>query len=354
VGQSDGSPGQRFGLKFYPLLDRRPGETLLVQADQAPASQWQEVPDFSGSDEDDNHYSLDSLTGELRFGPAIRQADGKVRRYGAIPPKNASLIFTGYRYGGGVAGNVQAGALNTLKTAIPFIGRVSNREAATGGLDAEGVEAAMLRLPAMLRARERAVTEADFEYFALQALPGRIGRVKCLQPPPVDGGRPTPGLVFLLVVPRLPAPTGRLSLEQLSFSPEEIKILTQALDERRLLTTRLDVRAPAYQWVSVKAFLRLKPGADQKQARAGALERLYRFLNPLTGGREGTGWPFGKNLYLAELYAYLQDLPNVQNIDHLEMYSAQTLGQAKGDPEDAIDVVAYGVVASGEHQVEFV
>lgn len=354
VGRSDGSPGQRFGLKFFPVLARRAGETLLVQDGQKPPVPWQEVDDFSASGETDCHYTLDSLTGELRFGPAIRQPDGSIKRYGAFPPQNARLVFTGYRYGGGTAGNVQAGAVNTLKTAIPFIARVSNREAAAGGLDGESLEAALMRLPAMLRTRDRAVTEADFEYFACQALPGRIGRVKCLQPPPVQGGQTTPGLVYLLVIPKASASGSRLLPEQLSLSPEEIRGLAQALDERRLLTTRLSVRAPAYQWAAVKTRLRLAPGADSEQARAVVLDRLYRFINPLTGGRDGNGWPFGRSLYLADLYALLQDLPGVVTIEGLEMFRAQADGQPREEPEKAIDVVPYGVIASGEHSVEFV
>ena len=47
--------------------------------------------------------SVDSTTGELRLGPAIRQRDGTIKLYGAIPSRGANIIFARYRYGGGQA-----------------------------------------------------------------------------------------------------------------------------------------------------------------------------------------------------------------------------------------------------------
>ena len=148
------------------------------------------------------------------------------------------VVLERYRFGGGQTGNVQAGILNTLKTGIPFIGKVSNREPAWGGLDAESLEAAMMRAPALLRSdRERAVTEEDYEFLARQALPAAIGRVKCLQPRPAEAGRIAPGQVYVLVIPRIPHPNGFLSPEQLQPKEEDIHALDAYLEDRRLLTT---------------------------------------------------------------------------------------------------------------------
>ncbi len=210
LGVSDGAPGQRCTLKNFPILEREAGERLLVQEENKPPVVWEEVTDFSSSNASDRHYTLDSVSGELRLGPAVRQQDGTIKLYGAVPPRGANLIFEGYRFGGGQDGNVQRGILNTLKTAIPYIARIYNRKAAWGGLDAESLEAAKMRAPAMLRARERAVTEADFEFLARQALPALIGRVKCLQPRPSDAGRVVPGQVYVLVIPRVHNPEGFL------------------------------------------------------------------------------------------------------------------------------------------------
>ncbi len=354
LGQSDGMPGQQYRLKNFPVLDRQAGETLLVQVEGKPPQPWKEVTDFASSDASDLHYTLDSVTGDLRLGPAIRQQDGTIKLYGAVPPRGANLIFERYRYGGGQEGNVQKGILNTLKTAIPYIARVYNREPAWGGLDAESLESAMMRAPAMLRARERAVTEADFEFLARQALPALIGRVKCLQPRPSDAGRVVPGQVYVLVIPRLQNPQGFLPPEKLTLQDEDVAALTAYLDQRRLLTTRLDIRPPAYQWVACKVKLRAAPGVPRPQVEAQVLERLYRYLNPLTGGGEGTGWHFGRSLFVSDVYQCLQGIPDVQFIRGVEMYEAKPGGEAQGAPVESLEVVAHGVITSGKHAVEFV
>jgi predicted phage baseplate assembly protein len=354
LGQSDGTPGQLFTLQATPILDREPGETLLVQSEGRAPESWTEVHDFADSGSRDRHFTLDSVTGEIRLGPAVRRPDGTIKLYGAIPPRHANLIFRRYRVGGGQDGNVQVGVLNTLKTAIPYVARVSNRAPAWGGLDAESLESAMMRVPALLRSRDRAVTEADYEYLASQALPAAIGRVKCLQPRPAEAGRVAPGQVYVLVIPRVAHPEDYLTPDQLELDDANVQALMEFLDERRLLTTRLDIRPPAYYWVTCKVQLRAAPGVDQATVEEQVLERLYRFINPLTGGSEGEGWPFGRDLFVSDVYQCLQGMPDVQFIRAVEIHAARSDGAPQGDPVESVEVIAHGVIASGTHEVEFV
>jgi predicted phage baseplate assembly protein len=353
LGQSDGSTGQRFFLQNKPLLARESDETLVVQVEDKFQS-WTEVSDFGDSNSIDNHFTLDGVTGEVRLGPAIRQQDGTIKLFGAIPPQGANLFFQQYRFGGGQDGNVGAGILNTLKTAIPYISRVANRESAWGGLDPESLESAMMRAPALLRSRERAVTESDYEFLAKEALPTRIGRVKCLQPRPATRGRIEAGQIFVLIIPRVPRPKGYIEPDLLTPNEADVAALTEYLDERRLLTTQLNVRAPEYEWVSVKVFLRPIPGASEANVEAQILNRLYRFLNPLSGGPQGQGWPFGHSLFVSEVYQCLQGIPDVQFIRGVELYSARPSGETQGDPVESIDLLGHGIIASGTHSVEFV
>jgi predicted phage baseplate assembly protein len=351
LGMSDGSPGQRFQLKHTPVLERQPGEHLVVQAGEEPPLAWQESPNFAASGALDRHYTLDSASGELRLGPAIRQPDGTIKLYGAVPPRKAQLFFESYRYGGGQEGNVEAGILNTLKTAIPYIARVSNRDAARGGLDAESLEAAMVRLPAQLSSRDRAVTEADFEFLARDRLRGEVGRVKCIQPSQSTPG--TAGRVFLLATPRVDQPDGPLTLDQLQLPAEDEADLKAYLDERRLLGTHLEIRPPAYSWVAVRVRLHAAANADRAKVEAEVLRRLYRFLNPLVGGQDGNGWTFGRSLYASEIHQCLAGVPGVEYLLGLNLYHAKPGGEATGDPVDFIELVAHGLVASGKHTVKF-
>lgn len=354
LGRSDGSAGQRYQLQVTPILPRGAGESLIVQVDSQSPEIWVERPDFADSGPDDKHYTLDGISGELRLGPAVRQPDGEIRLYGAIPPRGANLFFSGYRIGGGLEGNVQAGFLNTLKTAIPFVARVSNREPAAGGVDPEALEAAMMRVPAMLRSRDRAVTPADFEFLARQALPGAIGRVSCRQAIKDDHAASTAGRVFVLVIPRIVNPYGYIEPGQLDFSEADKATLTAYLDERRILTARLDVRQPAYQWAAVRIALGVAPGTDKAIVEREALLRLYRFLNPLVGGADGRGWPFGRDLFVSDIYQCLLGLPNVLFIRQVEIFAAQPDGGARGDAMEQLEVLTHGVIASGIHEIRFI
>jgi predicted phage baseplate assembly protein len=354
IGQSDGSPGQRFQLQYRPLLSRQPEETLLVHQDQQLPQEWKEVEFFAVSSSDDRVFTLDSVSAELRLGPAVRQPDGTMKLYGAVPGRGANLVFSRYRTGGGQEGNVQKGIINTLKTAIPFIARIANRQPAWGGLDAETLEAAITRAPALLHSRDRAVTEADFEFLARQAVPSSIGRVKCLQPNPDQAGRIIPGQVYLLVIPRLPEPQGYLAPESLALDEDDLLKLRMYMDERRLLTCRLDIRPPAYLWTAVRVQLHASPDVAKADVESEVLTRLYRFLNPLSGGPEGRGWPFGRTLYLSDVYQSLQGVPGVQFVRSVDLFATRPGGAPEGNPVEMIEVIAHGVIASGKHEVRFI
>lgn len=358
LGQSDGSPGQQFQLQVTPILLRRPNETLIVQ-DGEDIQIWKEVPNFAESSGKDMCFTLDSITGDLRLGPSIRQPDGTMRQYGAIPPRGAQVVFQRYRFGGGLEGNVQAHIINTLKTAIPFIDRVVNRQPAVGGLDAESMEAAKMRAPALLRSRDRAVTEADFEFLAREALRdtgwGQY-RVNCLQPVPSRESRIIPGQVYLLIIPHIQDPVQRLrpTTELLRLNQDDVyQHLTDYLNQRRLLTIRLDIREPVYYWVSVRASIRAVPGANHAQVESMVLDRLYQFLNPLIGGNNGDGWPFGRDLVVSDLHQCLQGVPGAQFIRNIELFITAAGEGPRGDPVETVDLVGHGVIASGVHEVVF-
>ena len=354
IGLSDGSPGQQFRLKMRPVLDRTDDEHLIVRVPNEPTQDWHEVADFADSSLSTPHYTLDSVTGEVRFGPAVRQPNGDIKLYGKIPPRGATIIFKSYRHGGGDEGNVEVGKLNTLKTAIPYISSVRNREPAWGGLDAETLEDAMVRAPKIMRHRERAVTAEDYENLALQTPNVSIGQVKCLQPLPSDTGQVAPGQVYVLLIPRVRKPEGYLSPDELEPNEGDVDRLTAYLDKRRLLTTRLYISSPAYRWVAAKVQLRAGMDANEQDVTDEVLSRLYRFLNPLTGGPDGQGWPFGRELFLSDVYQCLQGIANVQFVRSVELFITDPGGGPKDDPVESVEVVAHGVIVSGVHEVEFV
>jgi predicted phage baseplate assembly protein len=147
------------------------------------ADRWTLVR-FSNSDRYDRHFTLDTATGEIAFGPAIRQPDGSVRQYGRVPEAGRQIGFTQYRHGGGVAGNVPAGRIQMLKSAVPYIDSVTNLRRAEGGRDQETLDEAKLRARREVRAQQRAVRRR----LACRKATSRSVAVKCLtpaRPPPM-------------------------------------------------------------------------------------------------------------------------------------------------------------------------
>jgi predicted phage baseplate assembly protein len=354
LGRSDGSPGQVFQLEHLPVLPRRDGERIeLWQTGMAEWEPWLEVATFAECGAEDRCYTLDSVSGEITFGPALRQRDGTVRRYGAVPVRSADIRFARYRHGGGASGNVRAGAITELKTALAYVARISNRLPAQGGLDAEPLDHAIFRARNLLRTRYRAVTPADYEYLTLDGFRGRIARARCLQTTLAGaGGSPTPGQVYVIVIPLLhdEEARGYIPLSRLALSHELQREITALLDERRLLTTQLAVRAAGYKRVRVEADVVARPGADERRLGQDIVAALNAFVNPLSGGPDGTGWPFGRELYLSDLYACIQPVEGLLNVQTIEMFWVDEADRLyRGDRR--IDLLAHEVVVSDIHQV---
>ncbi|MFD5109370.1 putative baseplate assembly protein [Streptomyces cinereoruber] len=359
LGESEGVPGQRVRLAHAPVVDRPP---LLLQiaehADDDEASEpgtgwleWTAVRDFASSRPGDRHFTLDATTGEIAFGPSVRQPDGTLRQFGAVPPKGAAIRALRYGTGGGRAGNVARSTISVLRSSIPYIARVENREAARGGVDGETVEEAKARAPITLRAQERAVTARDYEELARRAAP-EAARIACLAADAAEAGE---NAVRVLVVPQaVPDRGGRLRFEQLVPGGELLSRVTGFLDERRPLGTRLAVGPPFYQGVTVVATLHAFRAADAERVRAGALDVLYAYLDPLTGGAHGEGWAFGRPLRAGEVFAALQRVPGVELVDEVLLHPADPLTGRRGDATDRIELSPSALLFPFDHRVRVI
>ncbi|MER6214360.1 putative baseplate assembly protein [Streptomyces sp. NPDC001674] len=346
LGASEGVAGQTFRLGRPPvLLD---GEPPVVEVSSAEGWQrWEVVEHFGRSGPEDRHVRVDATNGEFLFPPVLREADGTLRPCGAVPPKGSQVRVARYRTGGGPAGNVSRGAISVLRSSVPYVARVVNREAARGGVAGESIDNARLRAPQTLRMQERAVTAEDYEIIACQAAPS-VRRVRCL--PDRDGGG-GPGAVRVLVVPDAVADEGdRLRFEQLIPSDQVLTAVTTALDERRLIGTRLLVEPPVYQGVTVVARLSA-PEADADRVRDAALSALFRHLNPLRGGPDGTGWPFGRPVQYGEVFGVLQRAIGDVLVEEIRMFAADPITGRRGAPVDRIDIGPGALVFSYQHQV---
>jgi predicted phage baseplate assembly protein len=295
LGGSDGRADQTFTLSSAPVI----AGSLQLDVDEGQGFEpWQEVDDFTGSGPSDPHYLLDRSTATVRLGDGLR---------GHVPVANpdrprSSIRAASYRFGGGRRGNVGPGALTTLLSPIEGIDAavVTNLFAAAGGTDEETLDAAKERAARALKSRGRAVTSQDFEDIAMSA--GPVARAKAL--PLYHPSFPettVPGVVTVIIVADVdgPAPLpSDLLLRQ----------VCACLDAARLLTTEVYVVPPRYLPVRVTAELVALPEADEAELKEAALQLLDRFFHPLTGGTEGTGWPFGGDIFFSSVHRALSDL----------------------------------------------
>ncbi len=377
LGTSNGKPGQSFKLHSCSILARREGECIEVMPPRGLPQIWQEVTDFGGSRSEDLHYTIDSLAGTVQFGPLIREpealkvqtplddrlkvsgsgetfsVDESQHQYGAIPPRGSEITMVAYRVGGGKKGNVQAGMLRVLKSAIPYVASVTNYHPALNGADAESLEQAVLQVPRILRTRDRAVTAEDFEVLTQQAGAGAIARVKCLS----ASASQCPGRVSLLVIPQ--ANTDAIDLG-LGIPPERFALTSRLqqqvlnyLDERRLLGVQVQLQVPEYVGVAVRAEVALEPACDNPTARREILNQLhvalYRYLNPLSGGPQGTGWPFGRRVHTSEIVTLLEKTVGVHYIKAVSLFALRRQGetwQRQTAPEPFIDPGRFGLICS--------
>jgi hypothetical protein len=170
--------------------------------------------------------------------------------------------------------------------------------------------------------------------------------------PPDEGNA-----VAVRILPRLHPADRRLEFDELQPPRDLLEEVAGHLDERRLLGATLHVAPVRLRGVSVVVELQTEPLADIVRIREETLRELYRFLNPLVGGRPGelgTGWEFGRTLNQGELYGVVHGIAGVEYVRLLRIYRAD-LVSGRQAPEPAgshIVLEPDETIASGTHIVK--
>ncbi len=315
LGESNGEPGQHFSLLHSPVLNFTEGETVEVEEtiEGNPVFvPWTKVDDFSGSDKFSRHYVLDTASGEIIFGPSVRQPDGSILQYGRVPESGHRIRVTDYRYGGGTRGNMPENAIDIMNASLAYISRASNLERSLGGRDQESLEELIQRAQREIQSQRRAVTAADFEQFTLKSTRA-VARTRCITPE-LSGS----GAVTLVLVPDVLDSLRLGDLHALHVSDELKGTVRGYLDQYRLLTTALNVDEPKYYGIKVKTTVVAQDFASDADVTSEVTERLYRFLCPLkdedADDELGRGWEFGRNVFGAEIVSLIQKSPTVKYV----------------------------------------
>lgn len=293
VGSSDGSFGQRYQLASKPVILG----SLVVTVDETGTPEvWtrQDSLDDSGPDSKDYRVRFDENdVAWIEFG------DG---RRGKPPASGTNNIRANYRTGGGVRGNVRAGAIAKIEIAdrAPGLARVVNERAATGGADREPIDEAVRRAPRQYRSTGRAVTADDHVAHALS-----FGVAKA------QARARTWNRIELVVAPRgggLPSLTLKEQLRAY-FEP------------RRMLTAIVEIVDPTYVPLAIRLELAVEPYFSRGQISQRveeAVRALYAF----------DATDFGMALYLSKLYEAIEAVTGVDHVTVTTFNRLDAIGTA--------------------------
>ena len=357
IGSGNGEPDQVFFVRNVPVLAGEVVEVRELAGDRARVEEliMREELARSGVPESDVRTVRDARTGSvsevwvrwrprsnLLFSPpgarhyVVERSRGRIlfggRTSGLAPSAGRDNVrVRSYRAGGGVAGNVARGAVSQILAGV-LAERVTNPRRAEGGAEGESIERVLQRGPAVVRHRRQAIAPADYESLALDASPA-VAVARAL-PATHPSGRREPGWVTVQIVPFSddPRPTPSFELR------ERVR---RFLAERAPATAaaRVSVVAAPFFPVGVDATVSPVDPSNAGPVVGAVAAALARFLHPLTGGPEGTGWPFGRDIYLSDVAALVE---SVDGVDYAETIALLADGTPAGErvavPDDRIAV----------------
>ncbi len=327
LGTGRGTPNQVFKFLNAPILE---GEEIWVREKELPREEemealkqlygdkpfiqedtrlggywirWENVESFYLSNERSRHYRLDRLKGRVRFGDGTRGM--------MVPALDQNVRTSHYCVGGGVSGNIGVNQATTIRQAIAYIDGVTNHYPGEGGSDVESIDAVKQRGPYVIKSRYRAVTQEDFEILALQSS-NAIARTCCLPATEQEGA------VCIIVVPKFDESKEEYE-KKLVPTTELLRCVKAYLDERRLVTVKVNVERPQYTELSVYLeIIRKSTGASERLKR-DITKALRKFLHPIVGGRDGKGWKFGRSVLKVDLFHIVENVDGVEFVDYIQI-----------------------------------
>jgi len=144
----------------------------------------------------------------------------------------------------------------------------------------------------------------------------------------------------VIVVPNMPVP--------MPFPSDGLlAAVRRYLNPRRVIGTRVEVVAPGYLQVGVIATVQSGKGQNQARLQQAIIDALDAFLDPLTGGPDGGGWPFGRDVYQTEILQVLAQTPGVDHVVSLALAPTGCEPQCGN-----ICLKPTWLVTPGQHQIE--
>jgi hypothetical protein len=108
------------------------------------------------------------------------------------------------------------------------------------------------------------------------------------------------------------------------------------------------VVGPTYREVAVEVQVKALPGASKSGVQQRIVDAINAFFDPLTGGPDGAGWPFGRDVYQAEV---MQVVEKVQGVDYIASFDLLADGCSCAPQCGNVCLAPGWLVAAGQHQI---
>jgi baseplate J-like protein len=343
LGAGSGLPAQALELAPAPVVRA----SLKLYSQETPAwRSWHRVDDFLESTRRDAAFVLDEQNAKVIFG------DGE---HGRVLPKSASLFAT-YLATRAEKGNLSAYAtfalvdsplnrilVENFDSVLQALDLITNPIAAAGGSPPETLDLAIARAVDLIGSTTRAVTLKDYEELAKQTPGARVARAAARAN--LHASFPcfsAPGIVTVMVLPEMPGPRP-------TPAPGLLRDIATFLHGRRVLGTRVQVVAPRYLDVTVRTSVKALQGASKAAVQQKISDALNAFFNPLSGGPDKTGWPFGRDVFRSEVMQVIDEVEGVDHVVKLELVSDSCEPQCGN-----VCLAPIELVASGNHEISVV
>jgi hypothetical protein len=299
---SIGEPGQSYVLQ-------RPGvqfggdavePRVQIAEGDGPFVTWVRVPDLSLCEPDACVYTIDWSTSTLHFGNGVN---------GAIPARGATLRVE-YTTSSGAAGNVSKGLRWSVQGIAGVFGE--NPLPISGGGDATTLDELRRAARKHVFDERPLVTSADLQTAALALIDLQVARaVEVTQIQGECGRASLPGTRTLLAMIARPANEGSNAASEGSTWLAEVR---RRLASRLPLGQQLQVVAPRYVKISIRASLIARPQADLNTVKHAAVSELRRRFALLASRPGEVPWPLERDVELIDVKAWLRKLPEVADI----------------------------------------
>ena len=283
---------------------------------------WQRIADLALASPQQPVFEFDPEAGTVKFGDGVR---------GKIPTAGARIRVQTMRTGGGDVGNVAAGSVTGVATTMPGMLRLKAVQPlpAKGGQDAETLDDALKRIPAVFRHRDRVVTADDYKEIA-RTTPGvRVGRVEVLPRfKPQQRRSDVPGVVSVMALPArdgIEAPYPNVD------RPFRERVY-QFLEARKPLGVELYVIGCEYVPIGLAVGI-VNPGGSEA-VNTAVKEALQKYLFALPPyGPQACGWPLGGAVKARELEVVVSRVGGVEGVHGPNLFLRQPDGSWKLVPD---------------------